>query len=108
QERAGPSETQRTQPPTTSLEPLSSSLSDDGAEEEDEYKPPAHHLRSTSRPVKHKGASAPRQRSNSSRPAKRGKQGSRRTSQDTPPPGDDNMDMWHSPGLSRLNCRAVV
>ncbi|KAK5609267.1 hypothetical protein CRENBAI_013662 [Crenichthys baileyi] len=96
QEQAGPSETQRTQPPTTSLESLSSSLSDDGAE--DEYKPPAHHLHSASRPVKHKGASAPRQRSSSSRPAKRGKQGSRRTSQDTPPPGDVNTDMWHSPG----------
>ncbi|MEQ2289119.1 hypothetical protein AMECASPLE_029768, partial [Ameca splendens] len=77
QEQAGLSETQRTQPPTTSLEPLSSSLSDHGAEEEDEYKPPAHHLRSASRSVKHKGASDPRQRSISSRPAKRGKQGSR-------------------------------
>ncbi|MEQ2312805.1 hypothetical protein AMECASPLE_034973 [Ameca splendens] len=49
QEQAGPSETQRTQPPTTLLEPLSSSLSDYGAEE-DEYKPPTHHLRSASRP----------------------------------------------------------
>ncbi|MEQ2299110.1 hypothetical protein AMECASPLE_012122 [Ameca splendens] len=58
QEQAGPYETQRTQPPTTSLEPLSSSFRDDGAEEEDEYKPPAHHLRSASRPVKHKRASA--------------------------------------------------
>ncbi|MED6293995.1 hypothetical protein CHARACLAT_016392, partial [Characodon lateralis] len=106
QEHAGQSETQRTQPPITSLEPLSSCLSDDGAEEEDDYKPPAHHLRSASRPVKHKRASAPRQRSSSSRPAKRGKQGSRRTSQDTPPPGDVNTDMWHSPDTNMLQRKA--
>ncbi|MED6232769.1 hypothetical protein ATANTOWER_002219 [Ataeniobius toweri] len=64
---AGPSGTAKTLPPTASVEAFSSS-SENGAEEDEMYQPPACQLWSASRPVKGKVASATNKRSTSTRP----------------------------------------
>ncbi|MED6236610.1 hypothetical protein ATANTOWER_011658 [Ataeniobius toweri] len=108
QEVVGPSGTERTQPPTTSVEALTSSSSDAGAkdEEDEQYEPPGRQLRNASRPMKRKVASVPRKRSSTSTPTKRGKQLSRGESQATSTPGDDNEDQWNSPGEPDIEAQA--
>ncbi|MEQ2307997.1 hypothetical protein AMECASPLE_023762, partial [Ameca splendens] len=64
---------------------------ENGAEEDEMYQPPARQLRSASRTVKRKVASATKKRSTSTRPVYR------RASRAAPPPSDDCEDMWHSP-----------
>ncbi|MEQ2248177.1 hypothetical protein ILYODFUR_016630 [Ilyodon furcidens] len=56
--------------------------------------------------MKRKVASVPRKRSSSSKPTKRGKQLSRRVSQATATPRDDNEDKWHSPGEPDIEAEA--
>ncbi|KAK5617003.1 hypothetical protein CRENBAI_005480 [Crenichthys baileyi] len=92
QEDAGPSGAAKTLPPTASVEAVSSSSSENGAEEDEMYQPPARQLWSASRPVKRKVGSATKKGSTSTRPV------SRRASRVAPSPSDNSEDMWHSPG----------
>ncbi|MEQ2267323.1 hypothetical protein XENORESO_004434 [Xenotaenia resolanae] len=74
--------------------------------QDDVFEPPARQLHIASRPMKHRVASVPRKRSSSSKTTKRGKRLSRRASQATSRPSDDNKDKWHSPGEPDIEAQA--